>query len=187
MTAATWVSDLAPASYGDFFERLKQKNWTALLDLSAGYDLIPMVTGKGFTVSSIDAHRDILDPARQKRPVRIDQPDNSFTGIICVGTFSFLPREVAPELASEIERILSPGGIAFVSFAPLWSRDPEGSNSVHTYFGNDGRAYRRDHDQFGLYVVYQTREVENLFRRMKIASLVTQTNGARRLIVMKKR
>lgn len=183
---AVWHAHVAPAAYEEFFALLKKKRDQTLLDLSPGYDLIPMSASRGFSVSSVDSREEILNPARARRHIALAQPDESFGAVLCVGTFSFLPRESAPELAREIHRILVPAGIAFVSFSPLWSSDPDDTRSVRTYFDRSGFAYRRDHGEFGTFVVYQTREIENLFRQMKLLSLVTQTNGARRLIAMKK-
>ncbi len=183
---AAWLAHLAPTAFDEFFALLKKKRDQSLLDLSPGYDLIPTAAARGFSVSSVDARQEILDPARARRKIAIAQPDETFGGVLCVGTFSFLPRESAPELAKEIHRILVPGGLVFASFSPLWASDPEDTASVRTYFDRSGISYRRDHGEFGAFVVYQTREIENLFRAMKILSLVTQTNGARRVIAMKK-
>jgi SAM-dependent methyltransferase len=183
---AVWHAHVAASAFDDFFAMLKKKRDQTLLDLSPGYDLIPLAAARGFSVSSVDSKEEILAPAKARRRIALSQPENGFGAVLCVGTFSFLPRESAPDLAREIQRVLIPGGIAFASFSPLWASDPDDTASVRTYFDRTGISYRRDHGEFGAFVVYQTREIENLFRPMKILSLVTQTNGARRLVAMKK-
>jgi len=184
--SSLWHAHIAPSSYDEFFELLKNRKDRTLLDLSPGYDLLSLAGTKGFSVASVDSREEILKAGKARRPIALSQPADAFSGVLCVGTFSYLPRESAPQLSRELGRVLSPGGIAFASFAPLWATDLDDTKSVRTYFDRNGTAYRRDHGEFGAFVLYQTREIENLFRHMKILKLVTQTNGARRLIAMKK-
>lgn len=182
----TWQNQLAESAYDDFLSLLKRrKDDPALLDLSAGYDLVTKISARGFSVRSIDARKEILEPARAKRPIAIEQPSGIFDGILCLGTFGFVGREAAPQLAREIGRLLVPTGLAFVSFAPVWVRDPDDTKSVRSFFDAAGNLYHRDHGEFSTAVVYQNREIEALFRGFKIVALVTQTNGARRLTAMR--
>jgi len=186
MASADWHADLAADAYEEFFRRLKLRREQNLLDLSAGYDLISVAATQGLSVSTVDSQKEILEVARSRGKIALEAETGSYGGVLCVGTFSSLPREYGAALSAEIERVLVPGGLVFCSFAPLWARDPEGTHSVRTFFDREGRVYRRDHGRFGSYVVYQNREIETLFRKMKLVSLVTQVNGARRLIAMKK-
>jgi hypothetical protein len=182
----TWQNQLAESAYDEFLALLRRrKTDPSLLDLSAGYDLVTKISAKGIPVRSIDSRKEILEPARSKRTIAIDQPPGAFDGILCLGTFGFLNRQAAPELAEEIHRLLAPSGLAFVSFAPVWANDPNDTRSVRTFFDREGNLYRRDHGEFSTFVVYQNREIEALFRNFKIVALVTQTNGARRLTAMK--
>jgi hypothetical protein len=182
----TWQNQLAESAYDEFLALLRRrKSDPSLLDLSAGYDLVTKISAKGIPVRSIDARKEILEPAKSKRTIAIDQPAAAFDGILCLGTFGFLSREAAPELAAEILRLLAPAGFAFVSFAPLWVRDTDDNRTVRTFFDREGNLHRRDHGEFFTSVVYQNREIEALFRNFKIVALVTQTNGARRLTAMK--
>ena len=182
----TWQHQLAESAYDEFLSLLRRrKTDPALLDLSAGYDLVTKISAKGFPVRSIDTKKEILEAARSKRPIVIDQPAGAFDGILCLGTFGFVTRESAPELSAEIRRLLAPSGLAFVSFAPVWVRDPDDTRSVRSFFDTEGNLYHRDHGEFSTSVVYQNREIEALFRGFKIVALVTQTNGARRLTAMK--
>lgn len=182
----TWQNQLPENAYEEFFSRLRKKESHRLLDLSAGYDLVTFFAGKGFSMCSIDTRKEVLDVAKNRRRVAIDQPDASFEGILCLGTFDYLSRDAAPGVAAEIERILTPAGLAFVSFAPVWASQALHSSPLRTFFDRRASAYRWDHGRFGTFLVYQNREIEHLFRKFKIASLVTQTNGARRLLAMKK-
>ena len=182
----SWQNQLPENAYEEFFSRLKKKSSHSLLDLSAGYDLVTFFAGKGFPLCSIDSQKEILEAAKAHRRVAIDQPSASFDGILCLGTFEYLPREAAPSLSAEIERMLVPTGLAFVSFAPVWASTRARSNPLHTILGRRTDAYRRDSGRLGTFVVYQNREIEHLFRRFKIVSFVTQTNAARRLIAMKR-
>jgi SAM-dependent methyltransferase len=183
---APWHALVSSSAYEEFFQRIRARGQTQILDLSAGYDLVSYVAAHGFSVVSVDAQHEILAAARADRPIRVDRPEASAAAILCVGTFSLLPREAAPALASEMERVLAPGGLAFVSFAPLWSRDSDDRRSVRTFFDRSGNVYRRDHGQMARYVVYQTREIETLFRRLTLVSVVTQVNGVRRLLAAKR-
>jgi len=183
----SWQNQLPENAYEEFFSRLKKKASHSLLDLSAGYDLVTFFAGKGFPLCSIDSRKEILEAGKTNRKVSIDQPSATFEGVLCLGTFDYLSREAAPSLTSEIERMLVPSGLAFVSFAPVWaSQNTHNINPLKTLLGRRTNAYRRDHGRFGNFIVYQNREIEHLFRKFKIASLVTQTNGARRLIAMKR-
>ena len=182
----TWQHQLAESAYDEFLSLLRRrKEAPALLDLSAGYDLVTKISAKGFSVRSIDTRKEILEAARAKKPILIDQPSDTFDGILCLGTFGFVTREAAPALAAEIRRLLGASGLAFVSFAPVWARDPDNTRSVRSFFDRDGNLYHRDHGEFSTSVVYQNREIEALFRGFKIVALVTQTNGARRLTAMR--
>lgn len=182
----TWQNQLPENAYEDFFSRLRKKENHRLLDLSAGYDLVTFFAGKGFSPCSLDTRKEVLDAAKNHRRVAIEQAAASFEGILCLGTYDYLPREAAPSFTAEIERILVPAGLAFVSFAPVWATQSLHSSPLRTFFDRRATAYRWDHGRFGTFVVYQNREIEHLFRKFKLASLVTQTNGARRLIAMKK-
>ena len=182
----SWQNQLPETAYDEFFSRLRRKSSRTLLDLSAGYDLVTFFAGKGFSLCSIDSQKEILEAGKAHRKVSIDQPSASFEGILCLGTFEYLPREAAGSLAAEIERILSPMGLVLVSFAPVWASKRTYSNPLHTLLGRRSHAYRRDSGRFGTFVVYQNREIEHLFRKFKIVSLVTQANGARRLTAMKR-
>ncbi|MGH9442530.1 MAG: hypothetical protein ACRD16_09665 [Thermoanaerobaculia bacterium] len=182
----TWQNQLPENAYEDFFSRLRKKEGRRLLDLSAGYDLVTFFAGKGFSLCSIDARKEILEGAKAHRRVMVEQPAGSFEGILCLGTFDYLVREAAPSLVSEIDRILVPTGLAFVSFAPVWASQGRQSRPLRTFLDRRATADRWDHGKYGSFLVYQNREIEHLFRKFKIASLVTQTNGARRLIAMKK-
>jgi SAM-dependent methyltransferase len=178
----TWQNQLAESAYDDFLALVRRRRADpALLDLSAGYDLVTKISAKGFSVRTLDTRTEILEPARANRPLALDQPAATFDGILCLGTFGFIPRPVAPQLASEIRRLLSPGGLAFVSFAPVWIHDPDDTRSVRSFFDREGTLHRRDHGEFTSSVVYQNREIEALFKDFKIVAMVTQTNGARRL------
>ncbi len=183
----SWQNQLPENAYDEFFSRLRKKPSHSLLDISAGYDLVTFFAGKGFSLCSIDSQKEILEAGKTNRKVAIDQPPASFDGLLCLGTFDYLARDAAPSLSAEIERLLVPTGLAFVSFAPIWaSQNAVVVNPLKTLLGRRTNAYRRDHGRFGTFMVYQNREIEHLFRKFKIASLVTQTNGARRLIAMKK-
>jgi len=182
----TWQNQLAESAYDEFLNLLRRRrSEPTLLDLSAGYDLVTKISAKGVPVRSIDARKEILEPAKAKKPVAIEQPDAAFDGILCLGTFGFILREAAPGLAAEIRRLLAPGGLAFVSFAPVWAKDPDDTRSVRTFFDREGNLHHRDHGDFSTSIVYQNREIEALFRGFKIVALVTQTNGARRLTAMR--
>ena len=182
----SWQNQLPENAYEEFFSRLRRKPSQTLLDLSAGYDLVTFFAGKGFSLCSIDSQKEILEAAKAHRKVAIDQPSASFEGVLCLGTFEYLPREAAPSFVAEIDRMLVTAGLAFVSFAPVWASTRARSNPLRTILGRRTDAYRRDSGRLGTFVVYQNREIEHLFRKFKIVSLVTQTNGARRLIAMKK-
>jgi hypothetical protein len=182
----TWQNQLPEDAYEDFFARLRRKENRRLLDLSAGYDLMAFFAGKGFPLCSIDTRKEVLDGAKSRRRVAIEQAPESFEGILCLGTFDYLARDAAPSLAAEIERMLVPSGLVFVSFAPVWASQALHASPLRTFFDRRATAYRWDHGRFGTFVVYQNREIEHLFRKFKIGSLVTQTNGARRLIAMKR-
>jgi Methyltransferase domain len=182
----SWQNQLPENAYEDFFSRLKKKASRTLLDLSAGYDLVTFFAGKGFSLCSIDARKEILEAGKTHRKVAIDQPSASFDAVLCLGTFDYLSREAAPSLAAEIERMLIPTGLAFVSFAPVWASQNTLSGALNSFSDRRANAYRRGHGRFGAFVVYQNREIEQLFQKFKIGSLVTQTNGARRLIAMKR-
>jgi SAM-dependent methyltransferase len=183
----SWPSQLRESAYEDFFSRLRKRGCRAILDLSAGYDLVTYVSGKGFEVSSIDTKKDVLDAGRAHRTIAIAEPSDAFEAVLCLGTFDYLARDVAPVLASEIERLLRPGGIVFLSFAPVWAQNGDAKGGApKTVFDGHGNAYRRVSGHLDSVVVYQTREIEGLFRRFRIVSLVTQTNGTRRLLATKK-
>ena len=182
----TWQNQLAESAYDEFLALVRRRRPDpAILDLSAGYDLVTRISAKGVPVRTIDTRKEVLEAARGNRPLAIEQPSAAFDGIFCLGTFGFIPRPSAPHLASEIHRMLSPGGLAFVSFAPVWVHDPDDTRSVRSFFDREGNLYRRDHGEFSTSVVYQNREIEALFRAFRIVALVTQTNGARRLTAMK--
>ena len=182
----TWQNQLAESAYDDFLALVRRRRSDpAILDLSAGYDLVTRISARGFSVRSIDTRKEILEPAKANRPLAIEQPAESFDGILCLGTFGFVSRAAAPQLAAEIRRLLSPGGLAFVSFAPVWVNDPDDTRSVRSFFDREGNLHRRDHGEFTSSVVYQNREIEALFKAFKIVALVTQTNGARRLTAMR--
>lgn len=182
----TWQNQLPENAYEDFVARLRKKENHRLLDLSAGYDLVTFFAGKGFSLCSIDTRKEVLDQAKNHRRVAIEQPNSSFEGVLCLGTFDYLARESAASLTAEIERILVPGGFAFVSFAPAWAAQSRRSAPLRKFFDRRATADRLDHGRLGTFILYQNREIEHLFRKFKITSLVTQTNGARRLIAMKK-
>lgn len=182
----TWQNQLAESAYDEFLALVRRRRADpAILDLSAGYDLVTRISAKGFPVRTLDTRKEILEPARANRPLAIEQPSSTFDGIFCLGTFGFVTRAAAPLLAAEIRRLLAPGGLAFVSFAPVWVHDPDDTRSVRSFFDREGNLYRRDHGEFSTSVVYQNREIEALFRDFKIVALVTQTNGARRLTAMR--
>lgn len=184
----SWPSQLRESAYEDFFSRLKKRGCRSILDLSAGYDLVTFVSTKGFEVASIDTKKDVLEAGRAHRAIAIPEPSEAFEAVLCLGTFDYLPRDAAPALVSEIERLLKPGGLAFLSFAPVWAQNGEGKtgNAPRTVFDKKGNAFRHVSGHLDSVVIYQTREIEVLFRRFRIASIVTQTNGTRRLIAMKK-
>src|SRR5258706_1682104 len=184
----SWPSQLRESAYEDFFSRLRKRECRVILDLSAGYDLVTFISTKGFEVSSIDTKKDVLDAARARRPIEISGGSDAFEAVICLGTFDYLPRDASPAFVSEIERLTKPGGLIFVSFAPVWAQDGEGKKGSppKTVFDKKGNAFRRISGHLDSVVVYQTREIEVLFRRFRIVSLVTQTNGTRRLIATKK-
>ena len=182
----TWQNQLAESAYDVFLALVRRRHADpALLDLSAGYDLVTKISAKGFSVRTLDTRNEILEPSKSNRPLAIDQPTGAFDGILCLGTFGFIPRPAAPPLASEIRRMLAPSGLVFVSFAPVWVHDPDDTRSVRSFFDRDGNLHRRDHGEFTTSVVYQNREIEALFKEFKIVALVTQTNGARRLTAMR--
>jgi SAM-dependent methyltransferase len=182
----SWHSDLPVEALEAFLQLLARRPEAPLLDLSAGYDLISLAAGSGLSVASIDCAREVLGAAREEDAIRLRLDDDSFGGVLCVGTFSRLPRSRAPELAAEIQRVLVPGGLAFASFAPAWERLSIGSREPRSEVVRSGLLYRRRATGPAPLVVYQTREIEEMFRRMKIVSLVTQINGARRLIARKR-
>jgi SAM-dependent methyltransferase len=173
-----WNSDLAPDAYDAFFARVRARPGAALLDVSAGYELVSLAAAGGLTVTSIDCPREILQAAKQGARIALPHPEDRFAGVLCAGTFYYLDREYAPVLAAEIERVLAPGGLALASFAPV------------AHFPPAGRTARRPERRALLGprppVPYQNREIEGLFRGMKIVSLVTQVNGVRRLVAAKK-
>ncbi|HET7453587.1 MAG TPA: class I SAM-dependent methyltransferase [Thermoanaerobaculia bacterium] len=182
----TWQNQLAESAYDEFLALVKRRCADpAILDLSAGYDLVTRISAKGFPIRTLDTRKEILEPAKAKRPLAIDQPADTFHGILCLGTFGFVTRAAAPQLATEIRRMLAPAGLAFVSFAPVWVHDPDDTRSVRSFFDREGNLHRRDHGEFTTSVVYQNREIEALFAGFKIVALVTQTNGARRLTAMR--
>jgi len=181
-----WYADLPKEALEAFLTLLAKRPEASLLDLSAGYDLISIAAGRGFSVASIDCAREVLGAAREGEAIRLNLEDASFGGVLCVGTFSLLPRTRAPELAAEINRVLTPGGLAFASFAPAWERLSIGSREPRSEVLRSGLLYRRRSAGSAPLVVYQTREIEEMFRPMKIVSLVTQMNGARRLTARRK-
>lgn len=183
---APWHSLISASAYDDFFGRLQKRRIREILDLSAGYDLLPFAAARGFSVTSVDTQRDVLQAAREGRPLCVDRPDGSAGSVLCVGTYSLLPRESAAAFTAEIERVLAARGLALLSFAPLWAPDRENRRSGRTVFDRGGHVYHRDHGQVNRYVVYQTREIETLCRRLIIVSLVTQANGVRRVIVTRR-
>ena len=173
----------------EIMERLRKNKSRKVLDLGCGLGRWSVTLARtGFQVKAVDISSEAIKKVQtwaKKEDLSIetqvvagqelDSGNNSFDVIICNSVLDHMPLSEAQKVMLSLERILKPGGIAYISFDGLEKEDQK----EYVLLKDETRRYVSGKRKGMLWRFYSDEEIKGLCKKMKMLEFRIRKNGKR--------
>lgn len=180
----------------EVIKRLQEYHAHKILDLGCGFGRCSIALARvGFQVKAVDISSEAIKRVKKwanEEDLSIEtevssaselvSSSESFDAIICNSVLDHMPFIEASKTMLNIENILKPGGIAYISFDGL-----EEENEKEFVLLDDGtRRYISGKRKGMLWRFYSDKEIKTLCKGVEILELTVRSNGERDVWIRKK-